>query len=74
MTQDQINQAELQNPQNYYLRIFYFSRKDTRFLVPKRRGYGYTFNFARNPHLVLALVGAILAGWAAIVVAVLIGK
>jgi uncharacterized membrane protein len=47
MNQNEINQVEWSNPQNWH-GIFYGSRKDSRFSVPKRRGYGYTFNFAKR--------------------------
>lgn len=47
---------------------FYYNRKDPRFSVPKRWGYGYTFNFARaktyallTPLLVLLLAGVFAA-------------
>ena len=34
------------NPNHWRLGIFYFNRQDPRLLVPKRRGFGWTLNFA----------------------------
>ena len=43
MNHDKINQAEWGNPENWSF-IVYHSRRDRRFLVPKRRGFGWTIN------------------------------
>ena len=43
-TQDEMNQAEWQNPDNWS--SIYFSKKDSRTRVPKRNpGQGWTINF-----------------------------
>jgi uncharacterized membrane protein len=34
------------NRNHWRLGIFYFNRDDRRLLVPKRRGFGWTLNFA----------------------------
>ena len=34
------------NPNHWRLGIFYFNRQDRRLFVPKRRGFGWTLNFA----------------------------
>jgi uncharacterized membrane protein len=47
LTQDEINDRELNNPANWHL-TFYFSREDSRIFVPRRIGYGQTVNFARK--------------------------
>lgn len=50
MTQDEINQAEWENPENWSDALIgiYFSKRDTRVWVPKRRpGLGWTLNLAR---------------------------
>lgn len=50
-TQDQINDAEWQNPDNWRWGLFYYGPRDSRAWVPKRslfgrRRYGGTPNFA----------------------------
>ena len=50
MTQDEINQAEWENPANWSDSIVgvYFSKRDSRVWVPKRRPHwGLTLNLAR---------------------------
>jgi uncharacterized membrane protein len=47
LSQKEIDEREWSNPQNWHC-TFYFSRKDSRTFVPKRRGYGSTVNFARR--------------------------
>ena len=47
--QDAINQAEWDNPDNWTMPICYFSKKDTRWLVPKKNPImGWTFNLGRT--------------------------
>lgn len=61
MSQLDIDDAEWANPDNWYLDIFYFSRRDSRPFVPKRgcdEMAGATVNFAR-PAGWLLLVGII---------------
>ncbi|MBN2038354.1 MAG: hypothetical protein JW768_16555 [Chitinispirillaceae bacterium] len=46
-TRDEINQQEYANPSNWHFSL-YSSRKDSRIVVPKRKGLpGYTVNFAK---------------------------
>lgn len=46
---------EHDNPENWKWGIFYFNKKDFRFIVPKRNPIlGWTFNFA-NPKVYIAL-------------------
>jgi hypothetical protein len=63
MTQDQINQAEWHNPENWAgpdWRALYFSKKDSRIWVPKKKPWmGWTFNFG-NPSAGLWLSGTIM--------------
>ncbi len=47
MTQDDINQAEWQNPENWSL-CCYHSQRDSRMLVPKRWGFGWTINLRKK--------------------------
>jgi hypothetical protein len=55
LSQKEIDEREWNDPQNWHW-IFYFSRKDSRTFVPKRRGFGSTFNFARRGTLWIMLV------------------
>jgi uncharacterized membrane protein len=51
MTQDEINRAEWENPQNWSDSIIglYFSKRDSRVWVPKRGiGLGWTLNLAHR--------------------------
>ena len=51
MTQDEINRAEWENPENWSDNLVgvYFSKRDTRVWVPKRNpGLGWTLNMARR--------------------------
>jgi uncharacterized membrane protein len=71
MDQEQINQTEWNKPENWSLFV-YRSRLDSRFIVPKRRGFGVTMNFGHKSAalyaigfmalilspLIIALVGA----------------
>ncbi|MBF0554821.1 MAG: hypothetical protein HQK96_09755 [Nitrospirae bacterium] len=42
---DDINKSEWENPENWTSPGFYFSKKDTRWVVPKRnQALGWTFN------------------------------
>lgn len=60
MSQVEIDDAEWANPENWYLELFYFSRRDSRPFVPKpgdKDGLlGATVNFAR-PAGALFVVG-----------------
>lgn len=57
--QDQIDEAEWQNPNNWRAGLFYFSRRDSRLWVPKQvPEFGETLNLGRP--LGLAIIGAIL--------------
>jgi uncharacterized membrane protein len=50
MTQDEINRAEWENPERWSDAIVgvYFSKRDSRVWVPKRRpGFGWTLNLGR---------------------------
>jgi len=51
------------NPDRWKLGIFYFNPEDKRFLVPKRFGIGWTFNFGKwySYAAILVLIGAIYA-------------
>jgi len=51
-----------ENIANYKLGIFYFNKKDKRYVVPKKqKSFGWTFNFAHiNTYLFLILFCAIL--------------
>ena len=52
MTQEDINQAEWNDPKNWAT-LAYYSRKDSRMIVPKRRGFGVTVNFGNKNGVVL---------------------
>ena len=58
MNQDEINQQEWQKPQNWSL-LCYHSERDTRKLVPKRFGIGWTYNFGTKK--AICLFGALMA-------------
>jgi uncharacterized membrane protein len=46
-TRDEVNRQEYANPANWHY-VLYASRRDSRILVPKRKGLpGYTVNFAK---------------------------
>jgi len=55
---DQIeNDRMIDDPMNYKWGIFYFNRKDSRILVPKRiRGMGWTLNFGNIYTYVLIIL------------------
>ncbi|MCJ8331468.1 MAG: hypothetical protein HRT89_11610 [Lentisphaeria bacterium] len=76
-TQDEINQAEWENPDNWS--TIYFSKKDSRAWVPKRNPkHGVTINFG-NPKgarwiyyliLIFLILGVVLgAAFASIIMA-----
>ena len=52
MTQDDINQSEWSNPENWAT-MTYRSRKDSRMIVPKRSGIGWTVNFSNKRGVIL---------------------
>jgi len=46
-SRDEINRQEYANPSNWHY-VLYASRRDSRIVVPKRKGLrGYTVNFAK---------------------------
>ena len=46
---DEINKSEWENQENWTSPGFYFSKKDTRWIVPKRNPVlGWTFNLGRK--------------------------
>ena len=47
MNQDEINQQEWSNPNNWSL-LTYKSKRDSRVLVPKSFGFGWTINFGNR--------------------------
>jgi uncharacterized membrane protein len=54
------NDRMIDDPTNYKWGIFYFNRKDSRIMVPKRsRSMGWTMNFA-NIYTYLFIFGIIL--------------
>ena len=63
MTQDEINRTEWENPDNWTASkgaAVYFSKKDTRAVVPKREPWqGWTFNLGQKSG-VRRLTGLIL--------------
>jgi uncharacterized membrane protein len=64
MTQDQVNQAEWENPANWSDTVVgvYFSKRDSRVWVPKRvPSWGWTINLG-NPAGAWWLVGLLAAG------------
>jgi uncharacterized membrane protein len=65
MTQDEINQAEWQDPANWSDSLvgIYFSKRDSRVWVPKRRpAWGWTLNLA-HPAGAWTLVALLSAPW-----------
>lgn len=61
MNQDDINQQEWLNPQNWS-GLCYHSQRDTRKLVPKRLGIGWTYNFGTKKRARWVWVLVALAG------------
>ena len=56
------NDRMIDDPMNYKWGIFYFNRKDSRIVVPKRvRGMGWTLNFG-NIYAYFLIVLVIAAG------------
>lgn len=46
---DQVNKSEWENPDNWTSPGFYFSKRDTRWIVPKRNPVlGWTFNLGNK--------------------------
>lgn len=52
--------ATINEYEHYYFRFFYFNPEDKRFILYKRAGGGYTFNFA-NPIGILIFLTVILS-------------
>ena len=68
MTEDAVNDAEWENPANWYAGFFYHSSRDTRVLVPQRgTGLGVTLNLSRPAGLAIGL--AIAFGIVALIIA-----
>ena len=66
MTQEEVNRAEWENPANWSDSLvgIYFSKRDSRVWVPKRRpGPGWTINMG-HPRSVWWVVGLIAAPFA----------
>ncbi|MFO0965308.1 MAG: hypothetical protein U0793_06940 [Gemmataceae bacterium] len=55
LTRKEIDEREWSNPQNWHW-SFYYSRKDSRTCVPRRRGPGSTLNFGQRDAIVFLLV------------------
>jgi uncharacterized membrane protein len=65
VTQDEIDRAEWENPENWSDSLvgIYFSKRDSRTWVPKRRpGFGWTLNLGR-PAGAWWMVGLLAAPW-----------
>ncbi len=58
MAEDSFNDAEWENPANWWGGFFYHSSLDTRALVPQRTGFGVTLNLARPAGLAIGLAVA----------------
>jgi len=58
MNQDEINQAEWNNRDNWSF-LVYHSVRDSRTIVPKRYGFGWTINF-RNKKRATLIMGLLL--------------
>jgi len=57
-------EAMYREPANWRYNIFYYNKNDKRLLVPKKFGYGWTFNFANPLSIVILfvlLVGPMIA-------------
>jgi uncharacterized membrane protein len=67
---EQKHNAPTQVPPPGWFGPFYCSREDRRVILPKRWGYGYTFNFARPA--TYALIFVLLAAPLVVLAAVLI--
>jgi len=70
-TRDEINKQEYANPSNWHY-VLYASRKDSRIVVPKRKGLpGYTVNFAKplgimiHVFIIAVLTAAVVLGYCA---------
>ena len=51
------------DPGFYKFGVFYFNKKDTRFIVPKVTKMGYTVNFAKPyAYIILVLLALIMWG------------
>ena len=71
MNQDDLNQQEWKNPQNWSF-IVYHSQRDSRMLVPKRWGFGWTINLRNKTgariFLTLLLLVPLLSLLAALII------
>jgi uncharacterized membrane protein len=55
-SRDEINRREYADPANWHY-VLYASRRDSRILVPKRKGLrGYTVNFAKPAGIMIHVV------------------
>ena len=66
-SQDEINKAEYNNPANWHGPL-YASKKDSRIVVPKKRGLrGVTVNFAKPAgimiHVIIIIVLTVAVVW-----------
>ncbi len=61
-TQQEMNEKEWENAQNWTMPIgFYFSKKDSRWIVPRRiKWMGWTFNIAHQMGALAMLIAMIL--------------
>jgi uncharacterized membrane protein len=67
-SRDEINKKEYGNPANWHFSMIYASKKDSRIVVPKRKGFrGVTVNFAKPLgimiHVINIVVLTILVVW-----------
>jgi uncharacterized membrane protein len=72
--QSDINAQEYANPANWHLKMIYASKKDSRIVVPKRKGFkGYTVNFAKPAGImihvfnVVVLTAAVVYGYCTLI-------
>ena len=68
-SRDEINKLEYANPSNWHCSL-YASRRDSRIVVPKRKGVrGYTVNFAKplgimiHVVIIVVLTAAVVFGY-----------
>ena len=59
MNQDEINESEWRDPKNWSV-LIYRSHIDSRFFVPKRRGFGVTMNFGHKYATIATIVFLLL--------------
>ena len=65
---DALNTAEWENPDNWFVGIFYHSDLDSRIIVPRTMGFGYTINLGHPTGVIIgiallvAIVGVVTYG------------